>query len=101
MPGKSGTQLPESASPSCTSVQWITAILPLKVLSSFQVPAKSAAEARAGASAAAAKYASFMCRTPNLLYRYRLPATNREAQIHILRRGGGSADYGARETQDK
>jgi hypothetical protein len=30
-----------------------------------------------------------MCRTPSLLCRYRLPAANREAQIHTLRVAAG------------
>jgi hypothetical protein len=61
MPGTSGLQLPVSLLSFCTSVQWIAETEPLKVLSSFQMPAKSAADASAGANAAAAtRCASFM-----------------------------------------
>src|SRR5688572_17335767 len=61
MPGRLGLQLPDNASPDCTSVQWMAETLPLKVLSSVQLPEKSAAAASTGTSATAAmKYAGFM-----------------------------------------
>src|SRR5690606_24029732 len=65
MPGRSGLQLPDNASPDCTSVQWMAETLPLKVFSSVHLPEKSAAEASPGTNAAATmKDANFMDTTP-------------------------------------